>query len=364
MMKKYLLKISGLAAMALLLHISGFAQDDNSQDNDNDKPKNYDEIIIRPKGDKSAKVTVEIRNGEILVDGKPLSEFDDSSLSIRKQHVRVYRNNHSYITEPSDDAFKISPEIIAGDVGRNITALAPYGSRDGVWSYGNGDFSAPFNRAFLGVTGGKSENGQGCRVMQVSKGSAAEKIGLRPGDVITKVDETTITDPQSLISTIREYHPGDKISLTYSRDGKEQKVSVQLGKMKDVGSYNFQFNMPDMPNMPDMKNLELPQGNWPREFKEYFGNSLKFGIRAQDAEDGKGVKVLDVDDESAAAKAGIKEGDIITRFDGKEINSVATLTEAAQAAKEKVSVKVTIIRDGQPKELEVKVPKRLHTADL
>ncbi len=85
---------------------------------------------------------------------------------------------------------------------------------------------------------------------------------------------------------------------------------------------------------------------------------MKFGIKAQDTEEGKGVKVLDVDDESAAAKAGIKEGDIITRFDGKEINSATALAEAARAAKEKASVHVSILRDGKPQEIEVKVPEK------
>jgi len=109
---------------------------------------------------------------------------------------------------------------------------------------------------------------------------------------------------------------------------------------------------------------EIPRIEFPKEFRGYFPNSLKFGIRAQDAEDGKGVKVVDIDDESTAAKAGIKEGDIITRFDGKEINSVTALTEAARAAKEKVSVKVTIIRDSKAQEIDVKVPRLLRTADL
>ena len=118
--------------------------------------------------------------------------------------------------------------------------------------------------------------------------------------------------------------------------------------------YNFQ--MPDMP--------EIPRVEMPGELRMLYGNSLKFGIRAQDAEDGKGVKVLDVDDGSTAAKAGIKEGDVITRFDGKDINSVTALTETAYAAKEKVSVKVTIVRDGKAQEIDVKVPRLLRTADL
>jgi len=43
---------------------------------------------------------------------------------------------------------------------------------------------------------------------------------------------------------------------------------------------------------------------------------------------------------------------------------VTALTDAAHAAKDKISVKVTIVRDGKPQEVEVKVPRRLRTADL
>ena len=215
------------------------------------------------------------------------------------------------------------------------------------------------NRALLGVSSEKAPGGDGAKVLDVTRGSAAEKLGLRRGDVITKVDETAITNPQSLSATIAEHHPGDKIALTYSRDGKSQKETVVLGKTKSMqmeAFNNMQFNMPEM--------KEFRSEVMPRAFGQYFGNSMKFGIRAQDLDEGKGVKVLDVDDESTAAKAGIKEGDIITRFDGKEINSVTALTEAAHAAKDKASVKVALIRDGKNQEVEVRVPKKLRTADL
>jgi serine protease Do len=183
-------------------------------------------------------------------------------------------------------------------------------------------------------------------------------MGLQLGDIITKVDEDEVSESRGLSKVIGAHEAGDKVTITYLREGKEQKVTGELGKAKDLtvepmDLYKFE--------MPDMK--EFQQGNWPKAF-EVFGNNLKFGIRAQDAEDGKGVKVLDVDDESTAAKAGIKEGDIITRFDGKDINSVTALTDAAHAAKEKVSVKATIVRAGKAQEVDVKVPRRLRTADL
>ena len=59
----------------------------------------------------------------------------------------------------------------------------------------------------------------------------------------------------------------------------------------------------------------------PRQSWAYSGGAPKLGISVQDTDDGKGVKVIEVDEESNAAKAGVKENDIITNFNGKEVNS-------------------------------------------
>jgi putative serine protease PepD len=68
----------------------------------------------------------------------------------------------------------------------------------------------------------------GARIGEVSNGSAAEGAGLRDGDVITKIDDTLITDADSLVATIRSYRPGDKVTVTYTRDGTEKTVSLEL----------------------------------------------------------------------------------------------------------------------------------------
>ena len=94
------------------------------------------------------------------------------------------------------------------------------------------------------------------------------------------------------------------------------------------------------------------------------GGRPRLGIKAQDTEDGKGVKVIDVANESLADKAGIKEGDIITEFDGKAINSADELVEVAQESREKSSVKLQIVRDGKSQSVEIKTPKKLKTANL
>ncbi len=349
-----------------LLHTSGFAQEEVNTESDTDKGSRYDEIIIRHKGDKNAKVTVEIKDGQVLVDGKPVSDFEDSTISIHKRKILTHDGTNLSFSGPDGSDLMSLGNV---DVGPMVRAFSPF-RNDGGWSYGGDDIRRNSNRSFLGVTSEKPSDGDGARVIQVSKGSAAEKSGLRPGDVITKVDDMDVTDPRSLTDAVRQHQPGDKIAITFSRDGKVQKDSVVLGKARTVQAYSsYGYRAPDLRQLEQLQDLgQLQQlqhlQGMPREFRMTLDNPLRFGIRAQDTEDGKGVKVLDVDDESTAAKAGIKEGDIITRFDGKEINTATALTEAAHAAKEKASVKITFIRDGKTQEVEVRVPKRLRTADL
>ncbi len=67
----------------------------------------------------------------------------------------------------------------------------------------------------------------------VASGSPAEKAGFKSGDIITKINGETVGKDGSLSSILGEYRPGDKITLTYLRDGKEQTTSVTLGAYKD-----------------------------------------------------------------------------------------------------------------------------------
>ncbi|MEU8341223.1 putative serine protease PepD [Actinomadura meyerae] len=63
----------------------------------------------------------------------------------------------------------------------------------------------------------------------VIKGGPADKAGLKPGDVITKVDGRPIEDATDLIAQIRSRAPGDRITVTYERGGKEATAQVTLG---------------------------------------------------------------------------------------------------------------------------------------
>jgi putative serine protease PepD len=70
---------------------------------------------------------------------------------------------------------------------------------------------------------------QGAQIQQVEGGGAAAKAGLQQGDVITKVDDEVVDGSESLVATIRGHRPGDKVTLTYVRDGKTHTTTATLG---------------------------------------------------------------------------------------------------------------------------------------
>ncbi len=361
MNKQYLLKISGLAALTLLLLSPAFAQDQLQEaykDTSRDKRNNNDEIIIRPKNDKNVKVTVEVRDGQVFVNGKPVSEFDDNNVSVRKK--KVMKGDAFYFSGPGEGEDPGEFKEFGAPGAINITPGSPFRNHSGVFSV-----ESP-NGAFLGVTSEKPEKeGTGAEIKQISPGSAAAKAGLQAGDLITKVDEIKIEDPAALSAAIHKYKPQDKVTLTYIRDGKETKATAVLGKSMQLNRvYNFNYDAPRMKAYQYKGLMPPPPGAEGYPGFSWGGEKPRLGIKAQDTEDGKGVKVLEVGDESTAEKAGIREGDIITSFDGKEVNSAVTLAELARDGKDKTSIKVGLIREGKAREIEVKIPKKLKTANL
>jgi len=353
-MKQYLLKASGIAALALMLHSSVFSQEvpppppppvaPPPPGYNPDKAKRDEEIIIRKKSDKDIKVTVEVKDGQVFINGKPADEFSDDNVTVRKETIRT----------PDGDAFT----FVAPDADVHMSPFR------GGWSYSGDDNMMKMhssNTAYLGVSS-ESADGKGAKITGITEGSAAEKIALRKGDIITKINDAVITNPEELTAAIHKFKPEDKVTVTYIREGKEQKVAATLGKNKMLSlerTYNF-----SMPRIEKLKELSEWDGMKAPYSFSWSNDKPRLGIKAQDTENGKGVKVLDVDDESPADKAGIKEGDIITQFDGKAVNSADELAKIAKEDKDKALYKINLSRDGKAEEVEVKIPKKLKTADL
>ena len=96
-MKKYL--ISAAAALLLCGFAASAQQPEKNRDakpkkeiNKDKKLKEYDEIIIKRKDpEKDAKVTIEIKDDKVIVDGKPIDEYNDDELSVQQRDANHFR---------------------------------------------------------------------------------------------------------------------------------------------------------------------------------------------------------------------------------------------------------------------------------
>ncbi|MFD2526564.1 PDZ domain-containing protein [Flavihumibacter stibioxidans] len=297
-----------------------------------------------PKGDKDIKLSIVIKDDKIEVNGKPLAEFEDDRVAILKRNIIIRDGNTMRMAIPR-------------------TPRSPF--QDGTFEWkNNGDQDFEFtmeDKAFLGVASEKAD--KGVVITEVTGGSAAEKAGLKAGDIITKVDDESIGSPDELSKAVKKHKPGDKVTITYKRDGKDNRLTATLAKMQ------MAISLDRMPFLQELERGQFPPEGFRNENFDFRFNPSgqpKLGIKAQDTEEGKGVKVIEVDEGSAAEKAGIRDGDIITSFDGKEINSVNELVEISRAAREakKSAMPLTYKRDNKEQQTEIKVPRRLRTAEL
>ena len=218
---------------------------------------------------------------------------------------------------------------------------------------------------------------RGTGITNIVKDSPAEKAGLRKDDVILKFDGENVTSVRKLNRLVSEVAPDQTARLTISRGGSEQEVAVTIAKRKDsdaltrVQAFGQGFGKLDgFKGLEGLKNLEgLRPGAqvWKWEGDDdglvmAFGNNRRIGVSTttltkQLADyfgivDGKGVLVTSVADDSAAAKAGIKAGDIITAIDGEKIEDSGDLARGINKKKDG-DVTLTVIRNKNQRNITV-----------
>jgi serine protease Do len=344
-----------------------------------EKLGDYDEIIIKRKNDKDAKVTVEVRDGAIMVNGKPLADFEDENVSVRRKKVMVREGFP--LSGPAYPGVPPVPPAYPGN-----PPIPPASAYRGFGDIGS-TYEMPVNRAVLGVMTEKDE--KGAKIVEISKGTAAEKAGLQVGDIIMKVDEIEVDGPESLAAAIGKYKPEDKVTLSYRRSKKNNKMTVTLGKRSPGSDYAigrslgepeariYEFrNLEEHPyrlqelermgqELEELRMIVPRAGQAPNFGYSWSDQAPKLGVKTQDLEEGRGSKVLEVVAGSNADKAGLKVGDIITHFDGKETSNTTELTEAVRAAKSKTErISVQVLRAGKSQNLSLLMPKKIKTATL
>lgn len=372
MKRKFLL--SGLVLI-------GFAANSFAQENEESpKAKEEKKVVIKKsaKKKKGEKTTVVVDDDKVMIDGEPVEDLGDRDDKIRKEKrvtIMVDGDNVTINGKPVDQLSDKEIKVLRGRANR-LGMVAPYMGNlrrlrtpvpptpPDVASLGDDmdvlmeleDMQSHHNKALLGVTTEKDE--KGAKITSISKESGAEKSGLQKGDIITKINDYKVGGSSDLVTAIGKHNPEDKVTVTYIRDGKTNTTTATLGK-NDTEDKVFSWN-----NMDGLTREFSPERNGNKDFKLFFNNKPKIGLKVQDVEEGNGVKVLGVDENSPAAKAGLLKDDIVTEINGDVLKTVDDLREKTRSIKEGESYKVKYTRNGVAQTTEVKIPKKLKTADL
>ena len=214
----------------------------------------------------------------------------------------------------------------------------------------------------------------GVRLEEVDQDGPAAKAGLREGDIIVEVDGDRVRSARQFSRMIQETADGRSVRLGIVRDGKRQTIEVtpesrafgfgfdsdRIGRdiarsFRDLeprlreleprlreleprwrefrfdGPQNFDFDLPGMLSSP-RRRLGVQLGELTPQLAEYFG-----------VKDG-GVLVSSVNRDSAAERAGLKAGDVITSINGDRVRHVDDLVDELRAVDGK-EVAIGIVRD-------------------
>lgn len=205
---------------------------------------------------------------------------------------------------------------------------------------------------------------RGVGITQVVKDSPAEKAGLRKDDVILRIDGENVSSVRKLNRLVSELSPDQAVKMTVSRGGNEQDLTATLGK-RDSGRMAGGLFSGDRgwtwegfePKTFEFKGPMLNKDNFPShggDLTFFLNNSRRIGVSTMSLTkqladyfgiaDGKGALVTSVSDDSPAAKAGVKAGDVITAIDGEAVDSPGDVSRVINRKKEG-DVSLTIIRN-------------------
>ena len=207
----------------------------------------------------------------------------------------------------------------------------------------------------------------GAIIDEIVDDSPAEEAGLEEDDIIIEFDGKVVRDDDDLSDLILDSRPGDTVSLTIIRDGKEQQIKVELERRPRSASWYGDrgwFDVPRAPKVPRVPSIPAPPSvpdyyyfNSDEEYP-YIGVSLLEVSRktaiSLGAEKG-GVLIDDVEKGSPAAEAGLQAGDLIVAVDDEKIFEADDIREIIEDKDEGEIARITYFRNRQQATVDVKV---------
>lgn len=181
----------------------------------------------------------------------------------------------------------------------------------------------------LAIKFGVDEN-EGVLVNEVFERDPAALAGIRPGDVITKVDGALVDTPNKLSRLVAALDPGSLAMVEVVRDGKRINLNVALSERRDA-----------------VVPASLPQSR----------SDFKLGIDVQDLTAGlaekfrlnesRGVLISKVESGSLAQAEGLREGDLIKEVNRVETGTVGEFTIAVAKVKRGDTILLRVLREGR-----------------
>ena len=164
------------------------------------------------------------------------------------------------------------------------------------------------------------KSGDGVYLIEVVDKGGAEAAGLRPGDIITKVDETLVSNYYDLSFAVGSKRPGDKVAVTYLRNGRTNTVNVTLRDEKGGTSFRSKADLTVTEKIgADFEPLS-------ERFKTDYG--LNSGVIAKNVVAG-----------SEMSKIGVVDNYIVIEVNGKPVNSQKDVEKILQGYTGNVQVK-------------------------
>jgi len=158
---------------------------------------------------------------------------------------------------------------------------------------------------------------KGIIVNQIVKGSAAERAGIRQGDVIIALNGSPVNETNAFRNQIASMAPGTQVTLSLLRDNREQKITATLGEFKPetARTEEGESTRPGSTNQGKLGLTVMP-------LTPEIGSELSLPAGTQ------GVVIETVDPAGPAAAAGLARGDVIQEVNRQPIRSAADLSGA------------------------------------
>lgn len=199
---------------------------------------------------------------------------------------------------------------------------------------------------------------RGVEITQVDENSPAAKAGIKEGDVIVEYNGQTVEGGEQLSRLVRETPIGRQVKIGISRSGSMQTLSATIEASKGPQVYiagSAPVAIPEI-HVPDVRAFRIPElENLPGFMGGGVSSSPRLGIIGEPLANQEqfaeflgvkeGVLVKSVTKNSAAEKAGIKAGDVITKVEETKVGASGDITRALRESRSKKTVTVTVVRN-------------------